>query len=55
MPTRSSFGSSSLPVTESPTSFQPTLIHGPIPSVKIAGYIRDLRDRPLPQRREPVA
>ncbi len=37
MPTRSSFGETSLPVTERPASFQPTLIHGPEPSVKTTG------------------
>ncbi len=37
MPTRSSFGESSFPVTESPASFQPTLSQGPVPSVKTTG------------------
>ena len=36
-PTRSSLGESSLPVSDRPESFQPTLIHGPIPSVKTTG------------------
>ena len=36
-PTRSSLGASSLPVSESPAEFQPTLIHGPMPSEKTTG------------------
>ena len=37
MPTPSSFGATSFPVIERPASFQPTLIQGPRPSVKIVG------------------
>ena len=37
MPTRSSFGESSLPVRERPAEFQPTLIQTPLPIVKTVG------------------
>jgi hypothetical protein len=36
-PTRSSLGESSFPVSESPAAFQPTLIHGPMPSESTTG------------------
>ena len=36
-PIRSSLGASSFPVSDSPASFQPTLIHGPIPSDSTTG------------------
>ncbi len=37
MPTRSSFGESSFPVSASPAELNPTLIHGPIPIVNETG------------------
>ena len=37
MPTPSSLGATSLPVIERPASFQPTLIQGPSPRVKMVG------------------
>jgi len=36
-PTRSSLGDSSLSVSDSPAEFQPTLIHGPMPSENTTG------------------
>ena len=37
MPTPSSLGETSFPVTERPASFQPTLTSGPAPSEKTTG------------------
>ena len=43
MPIRSSFGESSLPVSERPAEFQPTLIQMPLPIVKTVGSPGTLR------------